>query len=159
MWLLALALMRYACSSRVAPRLDNILYSLLVRLHRISALLYANHKMFSLFKANKNITMQNCTHKGIDWTISLTGFAENSLTMGKEERKAQVLEMLARSNLALTPYVLFRNLKMNGATFERRTLANYLSELQEEDRVEKLEQPGNALYRITDSGRDSLPEA
>ena len=103
--------------------------------------------------------MQGCMYNGIDWTISLTGFAENSLTMGKEERKAQVLEMLARSNLALTPYVLFRNLKMNGATFERRTLANYLSELQEEGRVEKLEQPGNALYRITDSGRDSLAES
>jgi len=78
--------------------------------------------------------------------------------MGKEERKAQVLVLLDESDLALTPYVLFRNLKMRGATFERRTLGNYLGELTEEGRIEKLDVDGDPLYQITDAGRDSLSE-
>lgn len=78
--------------------------------------------------------------------------------MGKEERKAQVLVLLDESDLALTPYVLFRNLKMRGATFERRTLGNYLAELVEEGRIEKLDVEGDPLYQITDDGRKSLRE-
>jgi repressor of nif and glnA expression len=56
--------------------------------------------------------------------------------MGKEERKTIVLRLLDESNLSLTPYVLFRNLKDRGATFERRTLGNYLRELVEDGFVE-----------------------
>ncbi len=83
--------------------------------------------------------------------------AENAETMGKEERKEQVLQILDESGLALTPYVLFRNAKMRGSTFERRTLSNYLSELVEEGRVEKVVQEDETnLYRITEEGRDSL---
>jgi len=79
--------------------------------------------------------------------------------MGKEERKEQVLEILAQSDLALTPYVLFRNLKMRGATFERRTLGNYLAELVDENRVERLEfEQRDTLYQITNKGRQSLNE-
>ncbi|WP_251342407.1 hypothetical protein [Haloplanus halophilus] len=77
--------------------------------------------------------------------------------MGKEERKEQVLQILAQSDLALTPYVLFRNLKMRGATFERRTLGNYLKELVDESRVERLEfESGDTLYQITNKGRESI---
>jgi len=77
--------------------------------------------------------------------------------MGKEERKEQVLRILDESGLALTPYVLFRNAKMRGATFERRTLSNYLSELVDEGRVEKIIQDDETnLYRITEKGSDSL---
>ena len=85
-------------------------------------------------------------------------FAPDGGGMGKEERKAQVLVLLDESDLALTPYVLFRNLKMRGATFERRTLGNYLGELIEEGRIEKLDVDGDPLYQITDAGRDSLLE-
>ena len=76
--------------------------------------------------------------------------------MGKEERKDLVLRILDESDLSLTPYVLFRNLKMRGATFERRTLGNYLTELLEEEKIEKVQPNGDTLYRITDKGRKSL---
>jgi len=76
--------------------------------------------------------------------------------MGKEERKDQVLVLLAESDLALTPYVLFRNLKMRGSTFERRTLQNYLNELLNEGRIEKISAGGDPLYQITESGRCSI---
>jgi len=76
--------------------------------------------------------------------------------MGKEERKAQVLKILHESDLALTPYVLFKNLKFRGATFERRTLGNYLNELISEGKIEKLEVDGDPLYQITDTGRAAL---
>lgn len=79
--------------------------------------------------------------------------------MGKEDRKQQVLKLLADSGLALTPYVIFRNLRMRGATFERRTLSNYLNELVDEGRVEKLDVNGDPLYRITDEGINSLNDA
>ena len=46
---------------------------------------------------------------------------------------------------------------MRGSTFERRTLSNYLSELVEEGRVEKIVQEDETnLYRITEEGRESL---
>lgn len=79
--------------------------------------------------------------------------------MAKEDRKQQVLRILDDSDLALTPYVIFRNLRMRGATFERRTLTNYLNELLDEGRIQKIEVPdGNTLYQITREGRDSIPE-
>lgn len=74
--------------------------------------------------------------------------------MSKEERKAQALKLLDESDMAVTPYVLFRNLKMRGATFERRTLGTYLSEFVEEGFVEKIDVDGDPLYQITDEGRD-----
>lgn len=76
--------------------------------------------------------------------------------MTKEERRDKALQLLADSDVALTPYVLFRNLKMRGATFERRSVSNYLEELMELEYVERVEQPGHDLYRITDRGREYL---
>lgn len=78
--------------------------------------------------------------------------------MAKEERKQQVLKLLGESGLALTPYVIFRNLKMRGATFERRTLTNYLNELLEEGRIQKIGGGGDPLYQITTEGLDSITE-
>lgn len=97
------------------------------------------------------------TGQGSDTFGGSINTAENAESMGKEERKQQVLQILDESGLALTPYVLFRNAKMRGSTFERRTLSNYLSELVEEGRVEKIVQDDETnLYRITDEGRKSL---
>lgn len=59
--------------------------------------------------------------------------------MGKEERKEMVLDILRESDLALPPGVIFRNLKYRGATFERRSLDNYLQELLQEGYVEKVD--------------------
>ena len=75
--------------------------------------------------------------------------------MGKEERKEMVLRLLADSGIVLTPGVMFTNLKRRGATFERRTLTNYLDELEEEGRVRRLDMK-NAYYEITDKGLESL---
>jgi repressor of nif and glnA expression len=86
------------------------------------------------------------------------GIESDRSGMAKEERKVLVLRLLAESNLALTPYVLFRNLKMRGATFERRTLGNYLRELVEDGFVERIEGDGDTLYQITDFGRERLEE-
>lgn len=74
--------------------------------------------------------------------------------MSKEERKAYVLKLLDESDMAVTPYVLYRNMKMRGATFERRTIGTYLSEFVEDGLVEKLEVDGDPLYQITDAGRE-----
>lgn len=83
--------------------------------------------------------------------------ASNGESMGKEERKMLVLQLLHNSDLVLTPAVMFRNLKLQGATFERRTLSNYLDELIEEDRVEKID-PDEPFYKITEKGRKSVHE-
>ena len=53
-----------------------------------------------------------------------------SSNMGKEERKRMVLGLLVESGLELPPAVIFDNLKRRGATFERRSVDNYLQELQ-----------------------------
>lgn len=75
--------------------------------------------------------------------------------MGKEERKLLVLELLGKSDLALPPKVIFLNLKKRGATFERRTLTNYLNELEEEGYIEQAADTPN-YWQITDEGRRYL---
>ena len=59
--------------------------------------------------------------------------------MAKEDRKQQVLDILMESGLALPKAAIFRNLKVRGATFERRSVDNYLAELAEEGFVKKLD--------------------
>jgi len=74
-------------------------------------------------------------------------------SMGKEERKRQVLGLLVETGMDLPPAVIFWNLKQQGATFERRSVDNYLSELREEHLVKKV--GGNrGYYRATSDGRD-----
>jgi predicted transcriptional regulator len=96
----------------------------------------------------------DCTIQGNDNSGADLDFAPDGGGMSKEERKAQSLKLLDESDMAVTPYVLFRNLKFRGATFERRTLATYLSEFVEDGLVEKIEVDGDPLYRITDEGRE-----
>lgn len=59
--------------------------------------------------------------------------------MGKEDRKRRVLKLLADSGLALPPAVIFRNVKLRGATFERRIINDYLKELAEDGLIEKVD--------------------
>lgn len=73
--------------------------------------------------------------------------------MGKEERKRQVLGLLVESGLALPPAVIFYNSKRQGATFERRSVDNYLDELVESGFVEK-EDTKRGYYIATDRGID-----
>lgn len=85
------------------------------------------------------------TNKRVCWISSIHDkFGGNmhpmreSDAMGKEDRKRRVLEILAKSQLALPPAVIFRNAKLRGADFERRSVNNYLPELYEEGLVEKV---------------------
>jgi Fe2+ or Zn2+ uptake regulation protein len=68
---------------------------------------------------------------------------DNPDDMGKEDRKEMVLKLLAESGFALPPAAIFRNAKLQGATFERRSVNNYLEELAEEGLVKKID--ANAL--------------
>lgn len=79
--------------------------------------------------------------------------ASDGGSMGKEERKRQVLQLLVESNLDLPPQVIFHNCKQRGATFERRSVDNYLKELAEDGFVEKVPDT-RGFYRATDKGRN-----
>lgn len=73
-------------------------------------------------------------------------------SMGKEERKRMVLGLLVESGLELPPAVIFDNLKKRGATFERRSVDNYLAELREEGLVERTDESKG--YNVaTEKGR------
>jgi repressor of nif and glnA expression len=74
-------------------------------------------------------------------------------SMGKEERMRQVLAILVESGLDLPPAVIFHNCKKRGATFERRSVNNYLDELQESGYVEKIPDT-KGYYTATDEGRE-----
>jgi len=93
------------------------------------------------------------------------------MSMGKEDRKRRVLSLLAETRLALPPAVIFRNVKFRGADFERRSVNNYLSELQEEGMVMKIEPDAMEDGRVkeiptaeegyfiaTDAGIESIEE-
>jgi Fe2+ or Zn2+ uptake regulation protein len=75
--------------------------------------------------------------------------------MGKQDRKLQTLEMLVKADVALTPQVLFLNLKRRGATFERRSVTTYLNELKDAGYVEKIDiNERFNMYQATDDGRE-----
>lgn len=76
---------------------------------------------------------------------------ENS--MGKEERKRLVLGLLVESGLHLPPAVIFHNCKQQGATFERRSVDNYLSELRTDGLVEKVADT-KGYHKATEKGRN-----
>ena len=59
--------------------------------------------------------------------------------MGQQERRAFVLQVLEESGVALKSVDVFRNCKLRGATFERRTTKNYLSDLVESGDVIKVD--------------------
>ncbi|WP_338901855.1 hypothetical protein [Salinibaculum marinum] len=73
--------------------------------------------------------------------------------MGKEERKRQVLGLLVESGLALPPTAILWNCKNQGATFERRTLDNYIEELLDEGYIKKVDEK-RGYYQATPAGRD-----
>jgi len=77
----------------------------------------------------------------------------NDETMGKEERQRRVLQLLVETGLHLPPKVIHHNCRHRGAEFSRRSVDNYLSELQEMGYVEIVaEQEG--YYAATDAGRE-----
>jgi len=59
--------------------------------------------------------------------------------MAPEDRRQQVLEVLQQSGVAMKGVDVFRNCKLRGASFERRTTANYLTQLLDSGQVLKVD--------------------
>lgn len=108
--------------------------------------------------------------KNPDVSDVIKSMTEDPPAMTKAERKRLVLQFMEEHPLALTPKLLFRNLKLHrGITFGEASVLNYLQELDHEGlivRVKKEEldngkiveadKDDRAYYIITDAGRDSL---
>lgn len=79
--------------------------------------------------------------------------------MGKEERKALVLEFMDEYDIALPPKPLFRGLRFRyKATFGYTSLRNYLDELQEDGlvlRVDPEELEMRNVVEVEAEGRDA----
>ena len=74
--------------------------------------------------------------------------------MSKEDRKRQVLELLAETRAALPRTVLYRNLSYQGANFSDSSLKNYLAELRDADLVERIDAEAFADGRVKVSDDD-----
>jgi len=93
--------------------------------------------------------------------------------MGKADRKEMVLQFLAETRLALPPAVLYRNLRLRqNATFSEKSLGNYLSELETEGLVKRVDPDAlerreivtvgadaRGYYLITDAGVEAAPDS
>ena len=98
-------------------------------------------------------TFQSCNISNNSDRFGVTlSLATDGGNMGKEERKRLVLQLLVESGLHLPPAVIFYNCKQQGATFERRSVDNYLSELVEDGYVEKSSQE-RGYYKATEKGQ------
>ncbi|MDB2293697.1 hypothetical protein PM085_15680 [Halorubrum ezzemoulense] len=76
--------------------------------------------------------------------------------MGKSDRKALVLQYLVHTRLALPTAVLYRNMRLRqNATFSESTLKNYLSELEEEGLIKRVDPEAMAERKVVevDNGR------
>ncbi len=92
--------------------------------------------------------------------------------MGKEDRKALVLQYLVHTRLALPTAVLYRNLRLRqNATFSESTLKNYLSELETEGLLKRIDpeamterkvvqvDDGRGYWTATDRGREEADDS
>jgi hypothetical protein len=59
--------------------------------------------------------------------------------MAPEDRRQFVLEVLEASGVAMRPVDVFRNCKLRGGTFERRSTVTYLNQLVDSGEVLKVE--------------------
>ena len=97
----------------------------------------------------------------------------NRMDMGKSDRKDLVVQFLAETRLALPPAVLYRNLRLrHNATFSEKSLSNYLSELEADGLVKRVDPEALAkrevvavgenergYYLITEAGVEAAPDA
>jgi len=105
------------------------------------------------------MTAQYSACKRSDTYGKFTSVYANADDMGKQDRKLRTLEILVKSKLALTPQVLFMNLKLSGATFERRSVGTYLTEMEADGYVEALDINGRFTpYRATERGEQWYEE-
>ena len=76
--------------------------------------------------------------------------------MGPSDRRARVLAVLEQSGVAMKGVDVWRNCKVRGATFERRTTKYYLAQLLEDGQVVKVDgsaMEGAELERVDSSER------
>jgi hypothetical protein len=122
--------------------------------------LYANYFNFARCSANQPMTKSYGTLPHIDNFGTLTSEYSKPTAMGKQERKEQTLELIVESNMAFTPYVLFRNLQLRGATFEYRSVKRYVSELHADGWLEKIEYDQRRhLYLATDKAHNKFRDS
>jgi hypothetical protein len=92
--------------------------------------------------------------------------------MGKEDRKALVLQYLVHTRLALPTAVLYRNMRLRqNATFSESTLKNYLSELETEGLIKRVDpkamternvvelENGRGYWMATEHGRENCDDS
>jgi Fe2+ or Zn2+ uptake regulation protein len=68
-----------------------------------------------------------------------------------DERGEMILELLVKTELALPPTPVYENLRMDGASFSKRTVYRKLDSLVAEGLVERV-LDGKGYYRATDAG-------
>jgi len=91
--------------------------------------------------------------------------------MSKSYRKDVVLSFLNEHRLALPPSVLYRNLRLlENATFSQNTMENYLSQLESDGLVKRVDpkqladrkvntvDDGRGYYLITEAGVAAAPD-
>ena len=94
---------------------------------------------------------------------------DDRANVAREERIQLVLAYLVESDSALPPAAIFRNLKLRGATFERRSVTTFLAELHErglvqkvdmdaldEGRIEVVDTDEQGYWMATDEGIDAV---
>ncbi|MFW5900151.1 MAG: hypothetical protein ACOCTH_00025 [Halodesulfurarchaeum sp.] len=59
--------------------------------------------------------------------------------MGREDRVRRILRLLVETECALPAVAVFRNAKIRGADFERRSVDNYLRDLHDRGHVRKVD--------------------
>jgi repressor of nif and glnA expression len=74
--------------------------------------------------------------------------------MSREDRMKQVLQILTEADHALPAAVIWRNARLRGATFERRTVNRYLSELVDEGYLKKVDPKALQQGRLVEIGTD-----
>ena len=78
---------------------------------------------------------------------------DNAERVAREERLRLVLEYLVETESALPPAAIFRNLKLRGATFERRSVTYFLADLHDRGLVEKVDTTALESGRVVAVGQ------
>lgn len=78
--------------------------------------------------------------------------------MPVEERRRTILRLLANSELALPPMVVYINLRLEGYTFGERTVKRHLYDMLDEGLVGHPDLRDD-YYQITEEGRTYLEDA
>jgi Fe2+ or Zn2+ uptake regulation protein len=84
-----------------------------------------------------------------------TSATDNPMT--KEARKRAVLRFLEDSEMVLPIKAIYVNMQREGYTFAYETVRRHVSELVDEGRLRRLDDP-STFFEVTDEGREWLHE-